>query len=77
MKGIIYRKDYKTKAEKKKLMLRFGKDYILEMIFIALECEEIELPEYKKAHPELYFYSILNSNVDVIWDYFWEDLAEA
>ena len=86
MGKMIYRKDYTTKAQRVKLMLSWlGRDYVESIISTdIIDCDlgdEYNLPVKEPAEVEAYihnhFYSIVNKNIDQVWESVWEDLSYA
>ena len=86
MGKMIYRKDYTTKAQRVKLMLSWlGRDYVESIISTdIIDCDlgdEYNLPVKEPAEVEAYihnhFYSIVNKNIDQVWETIWEDLSYA
>ena len=67
---MVIKKKYESKNKRKKIMLQVGgKEYIQNLIDLAIEDKEIE-PSNSG------FYKTINDNIDVVWDYFWEDISE-
>ena len=67
---MVIKKKYESKNKRKKIMLKVGgKEYIQNLIDLAIEDKEIE-PSNSG------FYKTINDNIDVVWDYFWEDISE-
>lgn len=86
MSKMIYRKNYTTKAQRVKLMLSWlGRDYVESIISTdIIDCDlgdEYNLPVKEPAEVEAYihshFYSIVNKNIDQVWESVWEDISYA
>ncbi len=87
MSKVIYKKDYTTKAQRVKLIeSRFlGRQYVEGLIYMDIvDCDlgdEYNLPVKEPAEVEVYihnhFYSIVNKNIDQVWETIWEDISYA
>lgn len=87
MSKMIYKKDYATKAQKVKLIEScfLGRQYVEGLIYMDIvDCDlgdEYNLPVKEPAEVETYihnhFYSIVNKNIDQVWETIWEDLSYA
>lgn len=86
MSKLIRKKDYTTKAEKVKFMLNWlGKDYVETIICQDITDfgfeEDYNLPVKEPKEVESYvhdhLFSILNKNIDQVWESVWEDLSYA
>ena len=87
MSKMIYKKDSTTKAQKVKLIeSRFlGRQYVEGLIYndvvdFGFE-EDYNLPVKEPKEVERYihdhFYSIVNKNIDQVWETIWEDFIYA
>lgn len=78
---IIRKKDYKTNTQKFKFMTSsfLGKDYLEDMIYESVTDGNIEIPVTGnlKYYVHTHLRSIVNKNIDDVWEYFWEDLSNA
>ena len=87
MSKMIYKKDYITKAQKVKLIESrvLGRQYVEGLIYTDIvdfeNYEEYNLPVKEPAEVEAYihnhFYSIVNKNIEQVWETIWEDLSYA
>jgi len=87
MSKMIYKKDYTTKAQKIKLIESrvLGRQYVEDLIYtdiVDFELgDEYNLPVKELKEVERYihdhFYSIVNRNIDQVWEAIWEDLSYA
>ena len=87
MSKMIYKKDYTTKAQKVKLIEScfLGRQYVEGLIYMdIIDCDlgdEYNLPVKEPDEVEVYihnhFYSIVNKNIDQVWEAIWEDLSYA
>jgi len=87
MSKMIYKKDYTTKAQKVKLIEScfLGRQYVEGLIYMdIIDCDlgdEYNLPVKELDEVEAYihnhFYSIINKNIDQVWETIWEDLSYA
>jgi hypothetical protein len=87
MSEMIYKKDYTTKAQKVKLIESrvLGRQYVEDLIYMDIVDfdlgDEYNLPVKEPAEVEAYihnhFYSIVNKNIDQVWEAIWEDLSYA
>jgi len=85
MGKMIYKKDYTTKAQKVKLIesRALGRQYVEGLIYMDIIDYELEdeynLPVKDPVEVESYihnhFYSIVNKNIDQVWETIWEDLS--
>ena len=87
MSKMIYKKDYTTKSQKVKLIEShfLGRYYVEGLIYTDIIDydlgDEYNLPVKEPAEVEAYvhnhFYSIVNKNIDQVWEAIWEDLSYA
>lgn len=86
MSKMIYKKDYTTKAQKVKFIESFlGRQYVEGLIYMDIvDCDlgdEYNLPVKEPTEVEDYihnhFYSIVNKNIEQVWETIWEDLSYA
>lgn len=87
MSNLIRKKDFTTKAQKLKLIEScfLGRQYVEDLIYMDIVDfdlgDEYNLPVKEPAEVESYihnhFYSIVNKNMDQVWEAIWEDLSYA
>lgn len=87
MGKMIYKKDYTTKAQKIRFMEShfLGRAYVENLIYIDIIDAElgdeynlpVKDPKEVEAYIHNHFYSIVNKNIDQVWETIWEDLSYA
>ncbi len=85
MSKMNYKKDYTTKAQKVKLIKSsvLGRQYVENLIYTDIIDfdlgDEYNLPVKEPTEVEAYihdhFYSIVNKNINQVWEAIWDDIS--